>query len=497
MTSPFRWYWVGLLALFGAYVALEYYQPKPVDWRPTFINKDKIPYGTYVLYDQLPRLLGTDSIETTRLPIYNQLTGIPLAVTDALESAQTTTQTIEPDTSGATSTEAESTESSDSTASPSTESLPATDSTKPGPSEARAPRSDSTAPDTPAKDEDESEEDEEGSSEIPLVATRANYLFVNTQFSAGTPDTHALLRFVANGNDVFIAAEDFGDSTAVFLDTLGVRTDIVDVPTHAGPQGLPVADSAVLHFTNPSLAGPRHRLPGLVSNVRLVVDSGQVGHTLAADAEGRPVLVRLNFGRGHFYLCSVPQAFSNQFMLRPRTGQFAATALSYLPTRLTWWDEYQKQGRPGEQSLLRLVSSHEALSTAYYLLIWGGLLFVFVEARRRQRIIPTLKPLPNTTLLFTRTVASLYRHGRSHTLIAEKKVGLFMDYLRTRFQEANPDLGDVDFRERLSQKSGLSRPRVDELIRLVNFARTAPQMTDHQLLQLSKALSDFKREAGR
>ena len=269
------------------------------------------------------------------------------------------------------------------------------------------------------------------------------------------------------------------------------------MPTHAGPQGLPVLDSVTVRFTNPALAGPRYRLPGADANVRFVVDSGRVGRALASDAQGQPVLVRLNYGRGHVYLCSVPIAFTNQFVLRPATSQFAATALSYLPARRTLWDEYQKQGRVGDQSLLRIVNGHEALSTAFYLLLLGGLLFVFVEARRRQRIIPTLKPLPNTTLLFTRTVASLYRQGSSHALIAEKKVGLFMDYLRTRFQETNPDFGDVDFRERLSQKSGLARSRVDELLRLVNFARTAPQMTDRDLLQLSKALSDFKQEASR
>ncbi|OGX90620.1 hypothetical protein BEN49_22135 [Hymenobacter coccineus] len=66
---------LGLLALFGAYVALEYYRPKPLDWSPTYINKDKIPYGTFVLFDQLPRLLGTDSVATVRQSAYVQLTG--------------------------------------------------------------------------------------------------------------------------------------------------------------------------------------------------------------------------------------------------------------------------------------------------------------------------------------------------------------------------------------------------------------------------------------
>ena len=509
MTSNFRWYLLGLLALFGAYVALEYYRPKPVDWRPTLINKDKIPYGTYVLYDQLPRLLGTDSVLTTRLPIYNQLTGLSLEETDALAESQSRTITTEasPEPASDSTTDASSDSTFSQTDSSTSNSDSETDSdatatasaSTPASSEEGADADETTVTDSTAQGEISNDEDVPEHDWVAnhLRHARANYLFVNTAFEAGKADAHALLRFIANGNDVFIVAENFGDSTSALLDTLGVRTRTVKLPTHAGPRGLPVPDSVTVRFSNPALAGPRYRLPGGDANVRFVVDSGRVGRALAIDAQGRPVFVRLDYGRGHVYLCSVPIAFTNQFVLRPASSPFAATALSYLPARPTWWDEYQKQGRLGDQSLLRLVSSHEALNTAWYLLIIGGLLFVLVEARRRQRIIPTLKPLPNTTLLFTRTVASLYRQGSSHALIAEKKVGLFMDYLRTRFQETSPDFGDEDFRERLSQKSGLTRPRVDELLRLVNFARTAPQMNDQQLLQLSRALTDFKREAHR
>ena len=512
MTSNLRWYLLGLLALFGAYVALEYYRPKPVDWTPTLINKDKIPYGTYVLYDQLPRLLGTDSVSTSRLPIYNQLTGVSLDVTDALAESQARTVTTETEAQPATESTATTTVSdslnsitsktasaasnSDAESASDTAALASTDTL--AASEAGAAPDNSPIADSAAPTENSAEaEPEHDWVEEHLRHARANYLFVNTEFAAGTTDAHALLRFIANGNDVFIVAERFGDSTSALLDTLGVRTRLVKLPTHAGPRGLPVTDSVAVRFTNPALAGPRYRLPGADANVRFVVAAGRAGRALATDAQGRPVLVRLDYGAGHVYLCSVPIAFTNQFVLRPASSAFSSTALSYLPARPTWWDEYQKQGRLGDQSLLRLVSGHEALNTAWYLLIVGGLLFVLVEARRRQRIIPTLKPLPNTTLLFTRTVASLYRQGSSHALIAEKKVGLFMDYLRTRFQEASPDFGDEDFRERLSQKSGLTRKRVDELLRLVNFARTAPQMNDQQLLQLSRALTDFKREARR
>jgi hypothetical protein len=446
--TTFRWYLVGLLALFGAYVALEYYRPKPLDWTPTLSSKDKIPYGTYALYDLLPAVLSTDSVASVRLPIFNQLLG-----TDEPVPAASRPTNVE------------------------------------------------------FKDDSIDQANDEAAvrlatSQLPLTSQRATYLFVNQTFESSPLETNALLRFLAAGNDVFIAAESFGGHGLSLTDSLGVHLLEADTTLAQATrrQASLHPDSATLHFLGTT--GPRgvFRFPAAVAGYRLALTSHypQRGATLAADERGRPVLLRLDVGRGHLYLCSVPLALGNYWLLRPQQGDFALAALSALPTkRAVWWDEYQKQGRVGEQSLLRVVLASPALRTAYYLLLAGALLLVLVEARRRQRVIPTLRPLPNTTLLFTRTVAGLYRQGRHHGLIAEKKVALFLEYLRTRFQEPSPDLGDETFRERLSQKAGLPRARVDELLRLINLARTAPTVTDRELLQLSGAMRDFRREAGR
>jgi hypothetical protein len=429
--TTFRLYMLGLVLLFGVYVLVESHRPKPLDWTPTYINTDKIPYGTYVLFDQLPRLLGTDSIEVVRLPAYNQLTGISLDDT---------------------------------------------------PQASRRFRS---------SKEELSKDD---GAPLPLRDQQANYLFINNEFDNVRLDVRTLLAYARRGNDIFITAEDLNGA---FLDSLGVRVERLDPPVREGVRPLLLPDSVELRFANPALAAVRCQLPGKEARYRFGLNPGRPGHTLATDEKGRVVYIEIPCGRGHVYLCSVPAAFSNIYFLRPSSQQFAGAALRYLPARRTFWDEYQKQGPAGEQSLLRVLVAHEALRIAYFVSLAGAVLFMFMGARRRQRIIPTINPLPNTTLLFTRTVAGLYRQGSSHALIAEKKVGLFMDYLRTCFQEVSPDFGDEEFRERLSQKSGLARTRVDELLRLVNFARTAPQMTDQQLLQLSRALSDFKREASR
>lgn len=465
--TTFRWYLLGILVLFGGYVALEYYRPKPVDWTPTLSSKDKIPYGTYVLFEGLPQVLGTDSVVGVRQPIFNQLLGTeePRLQAGRPENVTFSDDSEEPADSA----------TSDSLAT----------------EVRRAAANDQAAAETET-------------ATLPLVATRASYLFIKPEFEASRLETAALLRFVAAGHDVFIAAEDFGSGQRGFLaDTLGISTYEADTTSRSlVPRlGRPTPrDSVQLHLlrARPGLAAADFRFAAAVAGYRLALAARRPhrGATLAADAQGRPVLLRLDHGRGHFYLCSVPLAFGNYWVLRPRTADFAFAALSYLPTgRPAWWDEYQKQGRADEQSVLRVIMAHPALRAAYYLLLVAGVLFVLVEARRRQRIIPTIRPLPNTTLLFARTVAGLYQQGRNHSLIAEKKVALFLDYLRTRFHEPTPDLSDEAFRERLSLKAGLPRPRIDELVRFINFARTAPTVTDRELLILSRAIHDFKAES--
>ncbi|MCC2547070.1 DUF4350 domain-containing protein [Hymenobacter sp. BT175] len=411
------WYLLGLLLLFAGLVYVENSRPKPVNRSTTFINKDKIPYGTYALFELLPGLLG-GPVESVREPIFNQVVVVETEGEDA-------------------------------------------------------------ADDVPPR-------------------PKASYLFIDGSFRVDSLDAQALLDFTARGNDVFIAAETFDYKLA---DTLAIRTDEdVAYELTDSVSVAPVrSDSVTLRFTNPALlTGRRFRYPTTLSGSYFVADSlTQAATVLATDQRNRPVLLRVPHGKGSFYLCSVPIAFANEFVLRPRTGDFAFGALSYLPTgRQVYWDEYQKQGRAGQQSLLRVLLSHEALRTALYLALLGTALFVLIEARRRQRIIPVITPLPNTTLQFTRTVASLYQQGSNHALIAEKKILLFLEYLRTRFQEPTTDLNDENFRDRVAQKAGVPRERLDQLLRMINLTRTAPQVSDHELLLLSRAISQFRRDAG-
>ncbi|MBK7630102.1 MAG: hypothetical protein IPJ23_05285 [Ignavibacteriales bacterium] len=52
-------------------VLVKLVTPEPTDWNPTYSKNDKIPYGSYLLYETLKDLFPNQNIESTNLPFYN------------------------------------------------------------------------------------------------------------------------------------------------------------------------------------------------------------------------------------------------------------------------------------------------------------------------------------------------------------------------------------------------------------------------------------------
>jgi hypothetical protein len=67
-----RWYTVMILFLIVAYVYAVYKKPVAINWERTLSNKDKIPYGTYVIYKELRSIMGILPHET-RVPVYEKI----------------------------------------------------------------------------------------------------------------------------------------------------------------------------------------------------------------------------------------------------------------------------------------------------------------------------------------------------------------------------------------------------------------------------------------
>jgi hypothetical protein len=64
--------WVGAIILV-IYLIAQYNKPLPVNWQTTLYHGDKIPFGTYVLHDQLSTLYPGSKVINTNAALYNAL----------------------------------------------------------------------------------------------------------------------------------------------------------------------------------------------------------------------------------------------------------------------------------------------------------------------------------------------------------------------------------------------------------------------------------------
>jgi hypothetical protein len=298
-------------------------------------------------------------------------------------------------------------------------------------------------------------------------------------------DTQSLLRFAAAGNSVFLAAQYM--RLPELLDTL--RIGVNDTLAIALRDSLKVSTSLV----NPRLGGNRYQFQRTFQNTSFFeFDSlTSAAAVLGRNSLNTPDFIRVGFGRGAFYLHLQPLAFSNYYVLNDTTTDYAFKALSYLPPdRDIIWDEYIHQGRVGDHSIMRVVMSMPALQWAYYTAIFGILLFVIFEGKRRQRIIPAIQPLQNTTLEFVNIVSRLYFQKQDHHGIARKKTLFFLEHVRTQYHLPTNRL-DEDFAETLSHKSGYPLEKTKYLVWKIGQITTTGSITADGLLKLNDDIEHF------
>ena len=149
--------------------------------------------------------------------------------------------------------------------------------------------------------------------------------------------------------------------------------------------------------------------------------------------------------------------FSNYSLLQPQGVRYAETALSFVKENNNLiWDAYYSYGPEGEDNEMRVFLKYPELRWALYISLCSLLAFVLYQMKRRQRIIPVIEPLSNTSVEFANVVGQVYYEQRNNSNIAQKKIAYFLEYIRTRFYLKTNVLDD-NFLNALAQKSGVQR----------------------------------------
>jgi hypothetical protein len=290
---------------------------------------------------------------------------------------------------------------------------------------------------------------------------------------------------VEKGATVFISAEYFRGH---FADSIRVST--YDYFFKAG-NIFDNQDSAYLKFANVRLDTLKEFYYRR-NNIHNYFNEFDTTRTtvVAKNDYGYPVTIRIAIGKGNLILNSTPLMFTNIYLLSENNHEFAAGTLSFLPAEDVTWTEYYHLGRMEASTPLRFILTNEPLRWAYYITVVSILIFMVFELKRRQRIIPVIKPLANSTLDFVSTIGNLYLQSGDHKNMAEKKIQFFMDQLRTKYL-LNTSVLNESFIKMLSKKTGKNELETSDLIKTINIVRSKKEISAGELTDLNKKMEKF------
>lgn len=320
------------------------------------------------------------------------------------------------------------------------------------------------------------------------------YLCISRYFFPSENDKKSLLEFVARGNTVLISASEIDSA---FLSELGYELN-------ANGKSL-IPELQLFKKTSVSLSDwadaennkyEYYYLPFIrYFSATNLAGSRQVGY----NQDGKNNCTVIFWGRGRIYLHCSPAAFSNYFLLTANNHQYLKQLFQSFPANpenLYWDDYYNKMSaRPAENggaSWLGFIMAIPALSWAFLLILALAIAFILAGMKRRQRMVPIIKPVENSSIRFAESIAGLYLNGKNNRDIAEKMITYFNEHIRSHYFLSIHTVNN-DFMDTLSRKSGMPLEKTKALYSTIAMINAAEQVDDILLLQLNNQIQEFNK----
>jgi len=305
---------------------------------------------------------------------------------------------------------------------------------------------------------------------------------------ADEEEVQEIIDFAKNGNYVFIITHDVSYNVSQLFNTVELITenDFFAVKT----------DSLQLRLSHPrfndtsTFVYPGRRYASFLK----VVDSSRTV-VLGTNEDGLANFVQLKAGEGAIFLHTAPLAFSNYFLLHKNNINYFQQAVSVIPSTVDKivWNEYylnKKTENPEkEPNFLGVLMKYEAFRWALITAIATLLLYVLIEMRRKQRVIPELVRPKNETLDFVTTIGQLYYDRKDHTNLTRKMGTYFLEHVRNRFK-VSTNILDETFVNTLHAKSGYPVAEIKSIVDFIKMADNAV-VNEYQLNRFYQQLENF------
>ena len=321
-----------------------------------------------------------------------------------------------------------------------------------------------------------------------------NYICIKNNANKLTDEgVNDLLSFVYDGNNAFLSLNYFTDE---LKERLEVSTNNLDsnVYTVAALKKL----QGSFFLTNKSSENKeftfdrniqRNYFTTFNENTAIVLGTTKI------DGEKVPNFLKIYHGKGAIYLHTNPIVFTNYYLLKEDIA-YIENVLSYVSSTTIFWDpqikksKYSNQNDDDNTSVFKFFLQHKTLTWFLVISLVGVLLFMLFNARRKQRAIPIIHPLENTTVSFTQTISSLYLKEQNHKNLVDKKIVYFLEKVRTKYLLNTSNLNKI-FIKNLAAKSGNDIKNTKYLINTIITLNKKSECTQEELLVLHKMIINF------
>lgn len=304
-----------------------------------------------------------------------------------------------------------------------------------------------------------------------------NYVIITSQFAPDDEARDILLSKVVQGMTLFIASDHLDDSLA---ELIGVKHKFM----------LPESDTLYVKAQG-----------GLVHHVMRdlsYADTYEAIDTAAwhplASIDSEVVLTTRTYGAGRIILCGTPALLTNQRWIDKSQRAIPISILSSLPSAPVVWDDYYKPHRQEDATVTKAIGAIPGLSMAFWLLLLMGLMYLIVVGRRRQRAIPIIEPVRNSSLEFVSTVGRLYFRRHDNLNLANKLSRLFKDHVVNKLR-LRVDVDEQTLAYNISESSGADITVVSNILRRISHAESLLEFSDQDVIEFHNDIQTFHTQS--
>lgn len=174
-----------------------------------------------------------------------------------------------------------------------------------------------------------------------------------------------------------------------------------------------------------------------IATVKTIIDYTDTNGVESRVPVQTPVVVRQKVGKGELILVATPLLMTNYGILNRQTGPYIMRLMTMLSDRqVVRTTAYMKSAdeefneQEAQSSPMRELLERPPLRHAFWLAMFGVLLFFIFTARRRQRIIPVIRRPQNNSLEFVKMIGTLYFQKHQNADLVVKRWIIFVDDVR-------------------------------------------------------------------